>query len=923
MTLRAFATTAVLAALLAAPLTAQAAPTSGPLRAVQGSFAAATPQSLDSYGDVRPVDIVVNVSNLRDYEQPTNAQIEDVIETASAYWATNTYGAIGGFSVRSITRYSSALTCDASDSAWAADAATHSGQGLAASDYIGPPAVGTPAHLLVLGSCQYSLNPATATMGDGLGSGGWTVFVDDAFSSPAGFFGFDDSLIHELGHNLGLEHAGAVSDWDCDYLDEPMFTAVEKCGFSEYGDYMSPMGAGSVEDNGEFNETPLLDAYRRDLLGVMPAGTVATKTGTGATTYTLGTLGVGTGTQAIHVTGPTSGQEYYLEYRAGVGEETVYQFAYPDSAIVRVTEVHDDGTSEWAPVRLNGVDTRLDYGLKAKGAWSNAAGDVHVTVTSAGSTSASVTVTTGPVSRVAITGVALTGVPAVGSPVSAVVTGLAPSNATLTYQWFRGLELIEGATSASYTPTAEDVGTSLRVQVIARASGYYPTAAVSPTVDGYVRTSLPAIVGTAKPDRTLTAVPGAGVPAGATVTYQWLRDGVEIPDATERTYVVATADGGAKLSVRVTATWSGGSLTQVSPETIEVATHAFLLVGEIGVDGEAVVGQTITLTLPEELVLPAPTTIAVTWYCSGTQVGTGLTYTVRVEDSGCALEGVVRATRTAYEPYEIYAVSAAVTGGQINWRAPSIPTAIKVGTTVTADPGGWWNGLWLTYQWYRNSSPIPGATAQTYKTTASDAGATLSVRVRGADENVGDKTVFSNAVTVGYATLTSATPTISGSAKVGSTVTAIVGTWTSGTSFTYRWYANGVAISGATGKSYKVPSTLVGKKLSVKVTGKKTGYTTKTVSSASIAVPRVGKPYLSGTAKVGRTLYAKTGTWTSGTTFTYQWYVNGVAVSGATKSKIVLKSSWAGKTVKAKVTGKKSGYTTVSVYTASSAKVKR
>ena len=45
--------------------------------------------------------------------------------------------------------------------------------------------------------------------------------------------------------------------------------------------------------------------------------------------------------------------------------------------------------------------------------------------------------------------------------------------------------------------------------------------------------------------------------AGLTFSYQWLRNGVDIPAATLATYKLAKADGKKRISVRVTATRSG------------------------------------------------------------------------------------------------------------------------------------------------------------------------------------------------------------------------------------------------------------------------------------------------------------------------------------------------------------------------------
>lgn len=68
--------------------------------------------------------------------------------------------------------------------------------------------------------------------------------------------------------------------------------------------------------------------------------------------------------------------------------------------------------------------------------------------------------------------------------------------------------------------------------------------------------------------------------------------------------------------------------------------------------------------------------------------------------------------------------------------APTITGTVAVGQTVTASTGTWLNfPVTYTYQWQRcdaagaNCAPIPGATAQTYVLTASEAGSTLEVVV--------------------------------------------------------------------------------------------------------------------------------------------------------------------------------------------------
>jgi hypothetical protein len=80
---------------------------------------------------------------------------------------------------------------------------------------------------------------------------------------------------------------------------------------------------------------------------------------------------------------------------------------------------------------------------------------------------------------------------------------------------------------------------------------------------------------------------------------------------------------------------------------------------------------------------------------------------------------------------------------------------------------------------------------------------------------------------------TAPTPKISGTARVGSTLTAKPGTWKPKAKLKYQWYRSGSAIKGATKSTYVLVSADKGKTIKVKVTGSKAGYTSKAKTSAA------------------------------------------------------------------------------------------
>jgi hypothetical protein len=80
-------------------------------------------------------------------------------------------------------------------------------------------------------------------------------------------------------------------------------------------------------------------------------------------------------------------------------------------------------------------------------------------------------------------------------------------------------------------------------------------------------------------------------------------------------------------------------------------------------------------------------------------------------------------------------------------------------------------------------------------------------------------------------------PRIVGKARVGRRLTARHGTWNKGVHFHYQWYAGGRAIRKATHATYKITRGARHKRITVRVTGTKTGYVT--ISRKSKATGKV------------------------------------------------------------------------------------
>lgn len=162
-------------------------------------------------------------------------------------------------------------------------------------------------------------------------------------------------------------------------------------------------------------------------------------------------------------------------------------------------------------------------------------------------------------------------------------------------------------------------------------------------------------------------------------------------------------------------------------------------------------------------------------------------------------------------------------------------------------------------------------------------------------------------------------PTITGSRGVGKKLTATKGTWSpTPSTYSYRWKRNGASISGATKSTYTPTTSDAGRYLTVTVTPKRTGYTSTGATSARVGIPihATKRPYLTGTAAPGRKLTVMVGAWTpKPSSYAYQWYRGGAKISGGTAKTYTVRSSDRGTKIQAKVTARRSGYSTGTMLT--------
>jgi predicted actin-binding protein len=547
------------------------------------------------------------------------------------------------------------------------------------------------------------------------------------------------------------------------------------------------------------------------------------------------------------------------------------------------------------------------------------------------------------------------------------VTGTAQDGSTLTastgtwngtpsiayaYQWQRcdsagnNCASIGGATSSTYVLASADVGSTLRVVVAATNAGGSASASSAQTAvvaaTPPLNTSLPTISGTPTDGQTLTGSNG-GWTGTPTIGYahQWRRcDSAgascsDIAGATSSTYQLTPSDVGSTLRLVVSASNAAGSASATSAQTAVVAAAPPSNVLAPTVTGTAQDGSTLTASTGTWNGTPS-IAYAYQWQrcdpaganCSNLSGATSSTYAEGSADIGHTLRVVVTATNAAGSASTASAISEAVAAGPpVNTSPPTISGTPLDGQTLTGSDGTWSGTapISFAYQWQRcaasgnGCADIPGATSSTYSAGPSDVGYTLRIEVT-ATNAAGEGTATSSATGSVGAIPPSNTdaPTITGTPQDGETLSVSSGTW-SGTptiSYSYQWRrcdadgSNCADIAGATGATYDLTSTDVGKRIRAEVTATNAGGDASVTTQATGVVAGVlpsnsTPPSISGTSEEGQTLTADPGVWTGSSpiSYGYQWRrcdADGsscVDIAGATGSTYVLTSDDVGHTI--------------------------
>jgi hypothetical protein len=322
------------------------------------------------------------------------------------------------------------------------------------------------------------------------------------------------------------------------------------------------------------------------------------------------------------------------------------------------------------------------------------------------------------------------------------------------------------------------------------------------------------------------------------------------------------------------------------------------LSGTVSINGSAVVGRTLTAAVSGANGTGTPTYQWIRGNATIIEGAAQSTYIPVDADVGSAIK--VKVTYAGFTGELVSSPTALVTFPALSGTV-SINGSAVVGRTLTAAISGA-NGTGTpTYQWIRgNATIIEGADQSTYIPVDADVGSAIKVKVTYAGFT--GELVSSPTALVVLPVLTGMV-SISGSAIVGETLTAVILFLEEADNITCQWIKDDTAIEGADQSTYIPVAADVGSLIKVKITY--AGFTGELVSepTAAVTFPALtGTVSISGSAVVGEILTAAV-SGTNGTgTPAYQWIRGDSTNIGANQRIYTPVAADVGSVIKVKVT---------------------
>ncbi len=357
---------------------------------------------------------------------------------------------------------------------------------------------------------------------------------------------------------------------------------------------------------------------------------------------------------------------------------------------------------------------------------------------------------------------------------------------------------------------------------------------------------------------------------GPSITYQWKKNGNDIPGANSSTLTVsnvAAADAGSYTVV------IGSSCSSITSNAATLSLAAAPAISTQPQSQTGCTGSNVSFS-----VTATGEGLAYQWRRNGSDIpgANAATYSINGITSASAGSYDVVVSGTCSPSVTSTAVSLTVDAAPIINTQPQAQT-VCAGANATFTVAA--SGSGLTYQWRRNGTDISGANSSTYTVTGATAASA-------GNYDVVVSTSCNTSVTSGIAALTvNASPAISTQPQNQSVCAGGTATFTvsaTGAGLAYQWRINGNDIPGANSNTLTINNVTAGNtgNYSVVVSGTCSPSVTSNTATLSLtAAPAISSQPQNQTGCVGANVsFTVTAT---GAGLTYQWRKGGADIPGA------------------------------------------
>ena len=468
----------------------------------------------------------------------------------------------------------------------------------------------------------------------------------------------------------------------------------------------------------------------------------------------------------------------------------------------------------------------------------------------------------------------------------------ASTGATLSYQWKKDGSEIPDATNASYT-TEELFANATYTCEITATEDDCPSAASSKTVN--VTVNNPRVLSaTVAPESTevcagnpFTLTATASASEGATLSYQWKKDGVNISGATSATYTATpTSPTYDTYTCEVTAT-QGSCTNSQETDIVSVNVIEAAYVGNITLYDETICyGSSTTLSAN---VSDNVGNLSYLWSTDES------TATILVSPTSTTTYTVtVTATTSACTATDSKTVTVTVSKPTVTFTSITGPEGICSGGTATLTANATASsGAELHYQWSYNNHDISGANSATYTTsTLSGTGyRTYKCTVEAIDgyectsgdvEKEFTFNIYNPSVSSAYITPNTPTTICDGSST---TLTAHANVNPTTATVSYQWKKDGADISGATSATYNATEAGEYTCVITATQGSCSKSATPNATTVTVSTPSAGNVTVNNLAICSGSNAQLTANVTGSTgTLSYQWSTGGNPIPDATSA---------------------------------------